>query len=223
MDIYRMLLVCVILLEEGRTCIFSSSISRYLFSSFFLADILTNDCRNFLDVPPACTFGARKLRYSSFNTNERVAGTCLYVPLCYNSLSSFFFSSSFNEEQCYSLFVRVIVFQKGKKAGRMVFIGWRTRWTRWPASFFFFPDIKSRKKPRDETTSPFLTPILYLCWLRCRILSPVLFSSSSFTFTWFFLVVCYCNCCAKLFFSFSFSVFLLSSNRRKLLVNRCHF
>lgn len=91
MDIYRMLLVCVILLEEGRTCIFSSSISRYLFSSSFLADILTNDCRDFLDVPPACAFGTKKLRYSLFNTNERVAGTCLYVPLCCNSLSSFFF------------------------------------------------------------------------------------------------------------------------------------
>lgn len=132
-----------------------------------------------------------------------------------------FFSSSFSENQCYS-FVRVIVFQKGKKARRTVFIGWRTRWTRWPASFFFFFDTKSRKKPRDETTSPFLTPsILYLCWLRCRVLSPVLLSSSSFTFTWFFLVVCYWNCCAKLFLSFF--VFLLSSNRRKLLVNRCHF
>lgn len=116
-----------------------------------------------------------------------------------------FFSSSFSEKQCYSLFVRVIVLQKGKKAGRTVSIGWRTRCTRWPASFFFFSDIKSRKKPRDETTSPFLTPsILYLCWLRCRVLSPVLLSSSSFTFTWFFLVVCYWNCCTKLFLSFRF-------------------
>lgn len=89
--------------------------------------------------------GDKKLRCSPF-ARKREDGPVRVFMFQFTFFLFFFFSFSFSFFHRETLFVHVIAFRKGKKAGQTILIA-QEQDERWPTFFFFL----ERKKPRNET------------------------------------------------------------------------